>query len=54
MTVTDMDQLDRMANDVFTGRVVRKDLVRRVKIGHNVPTSSSSCSGSTAPPTTPT
>ena len=35
--VTDMDQLDRMANDVFAGRVVRKDLVRKVKIGHNVP-----------------
>ena len=34
---TDMDQLDRMANDVFAGRVVRKDLVRSVKIGHNVP-----------------
>ena len=33
----DMDRLDRQANDVFTGRVVRKDLVRRVKIGHNVP-----------------
>jgi len=34
---TDMDHLDRMANDVFTGRVVRKDIVRRVKVGHNVP-----------------
>lgn len=34
---SDMDHLDRMANDVFTGRVVRKDLVRRVKVGHNVP-----------------
>src|ERR1019366_9425608 len=34
---TDMDQLDRKANEVFTGRVVRKDLVRKVKIGHNVP-----------------
>jgi ATP-dependent Lon protease len=33
----DMDPLDRMANEVFTGRVVRKDLVRRVKVGHNVP-----------------
>jgi len=32
-----MDQLDRMANDAFAGRVVRKDLVRSVKIGHNVP-----------------
>lgn len=34
---TEMDHLDRQANDVFTGRVVRKDLVRRVKVGHNVP-----------------
>ena len=33
----DMDTLDRLANEVFPGRVVRKDLVRRVKIGHNVP-----------------
>ncbi len=32
-----MDHLDRLANDVFPGRVVRKDLVRRVKVGHNVP-----------------
>lgn len=32
-----MDALDRSANDYFTGRVVRKDLVRRVKVGHNVP-----------------
>jgi ATP-dependent Lon protease len=35
--VAEMDHLDRQANDVFTGRVVRKDLVRRVKVGHNVP-----------------
>lgn len=33
----EMDYLDRLANDVFPGRVVRKDLVRRVKVGHNVP-----------------
>lgn len=32
-----MDELDRSANEYFTGRVVRKDLVRRVKVGHNVP-----------------
>jgi ATP-dependent Lon protease len=32
-----MDPLDRKANEVFTGRVVRKDLVRRVKVGNNVP-----------------
>jgi ATP-dependent Lon protease len=36
MTI-EMDPLDRPANDVFPGRVVRKDLVRRVKVGHNVP-----------------
>lgn len=32
-----MDALDRMANEFFIGRVVRKDLVRSVKVGHNVP-----------------
>jgi len=32
-----MDELDRVANDAFAGRVVRKDLVRQVKIGANVP-----------------
>ncbi len=32
-----MDELDRKANDVFGGKVVRKDLVRRVKVGANVP-----------------
>ena len=32
-----MDDLDRRANSVFAGRVVRKDLVRQVKIGANVP-----------------
>lgn len=35
--MTEMDALDRSANECFTGRVVRKDLVRRVKVGHNVP-----------------
>jgi ATP-dependent Lon protease len=35
--MVEMDHLDRLANDVFPGRVVRKDLVRRVKVGHNVP-----------------
>jgi ATP-dependent Lon protease len=29
--------LDQEANDVFGGRVVRKDLVRKVKVGANVP-----------------
>lgn len=32
-----MDDLDRLANQVFGGRVVRKDLVRQVKVGANVP-----------------
>lgn len=32
-----MDALDRHANEVFGGRVVRKDLVRQVKVGANVP-----------------
>lgn len=31
------DQLDQKANEVFPGKVVRKDLVRRVKVGANVP-----------------
>jgi len=32
-----MDDLDRRANAAFAGRVVRKDLVREVKVGTNVP-----------------
>lgn len=32
-----MDGLDRLANDAYAGRVVRKDLVRQVKVGANVP-----------------
>lgn len=32
-----MDELDRVVNDAFAGRVVRKDLVRQVKVGANVP-----------------
>jgi ATP-dependent Lon protease len=31
------DALDIKANDVFAGRVVRKDLVAKVKVGENVP-----------------
>ncbi|MEZ4497011.1 MAG: anti-phage BREX system Lon protease BrxL [Thermomicrobiales bacterium] len=31
------DHLDRKANDLFAGKVVRKDLVRRVKVGANAP-----------------
>jgi ATP-dependent Lon protease len=34
---TPMDGLDTLANDVYAGRVVRKDLVRQVKVGANVP-----------------
>src|SRR5258708_12397551 len=32
-----MSELDSKAVDVFAGRVVRKDLVRKVKVGANVP-----------------
>ena len=32
-----MPALDRNANAVFGGKVVRKDLVRKVKVGANVP-----------------
>lgn len=32
-----LDRLDELANDAFAGRVVRKDLVRQVKVGANVP-----------------
>ena len=32
-----MDALDKLANETFAGRVVRKDLVRQVKVGANVP-----------------
>lgn len=32
-----MDALDKLANDAFAGRVVRKDLVRQIKVGANVP-----------------
>ena len=35
--MTSPDTLDRLANGAFPGRVVRKDLVRRTKIGANVP-----------------
>lgn len=36
MTET-MDDLDRRATEAFAGRIVRKDLVRQVKVGANVP-----------------
>src|SRR5206468_5979460 len=32
-----MDDLDHLANDAYSGRVVRKDLVRQIKVGANVP-----------------
>src|ERR687892_1780733 len=32
-----MSDLDRKATSVFAGKVVRKDLVRKVKLGANVP-----------------
>lgn len=32
-----MPELDRKANEVFAGKVVRKDLVRKMKVGANVP-----------------
>ncbi len=35
--VAPFDQLDHLANEAFAGRVVRKDLVRQVKVGANVP-----------------
>lgn len=37
MLSTARDALDDKANRVFAGKVVRKDLVRRVKVGANVP-----------------
>ncbi|MBC7250398.1 MAG: protease Lon-related BREX system protein BrxL [Anaerolineae bacterium] len=33
-----MPELDRKATEIFAGKVVRKDLVRQVKVGANVPT----------------
>jgi ATP-dependent Lon protease len=35
--VASIDALDDKANQVFAGKVVRKDLVRKVKVGANVP-----------------
>ena len=32
-----IDELDRKVTDVFAGKVVRKDLVRKIKVGANVP-----------------
>ena len=36
-TVPGRDALDDKANRLFAGKVVRKDLVRKVKVGANVP-----------------
>src|ERR1700751_1714782 len=36
-TVPSRDALDEKANRLFAGKVVRKDLVRKVKVGANVP-----------------
>ena len=33
-----MPELDKRVSEVFAGKVVRKDLVRQVKVGANVPT----------------
>ena len=35
--VPSRDALDEKLNRVFAGKVVRKDLVRKVKVGANVP-----------------
>jgi len=37
LTDIGMDALDHLVGDAFAGRVVRKDLVRQVKVGANVP-----------------
>src|SRR5215212_3612266 len=37
MSTPTRDALDDKANRLFAGKVVRKDLVRKVKVGANVP-----------------
>ena len=37
MSTPDRDALDEKVTDLFAGKVVRKDLVRKVKVGANVP-----------------
>jgi len=37
MREPNMPELDQKATAVFAGKVVRKDLVRKVKVGANVP-----------------
>ena len=34
----EMDDLDKKLNETFDGKVVRKDLLHRIKKGTNVPT----------------
>src|SRR5258708_16419436 len=34
---SDMSDLDQKSTTVFAGKVVRKDLVRKIKVGANVP-----------------
>ena len=36
-SVLQRDELDDKVNRIFAGKVVRKDLVRKVKVGANVP-----------------
>ena len=33
-----MDELDKKLNEIFDGKVLRKDLLHRIKKGTNVPT----------------
>ena len=35
--IPERDALDDKINRIFSGKVVRKDLVRKVKVGANVP-----------------
>lgn len=35
--MAELDELDRKATEVFAGKIVRKDLVRKLKVGANVP-----------------
>src|SRR5262245_40667848 len=37
MAAVSADRIDSLANRVFAGKVVRKDLVRKIKVGANVP-----------------
>ncbi len=37
MEIPERDALDDKINRIFSGKVVRKDLVRKIKVGANVP-----------------